>query len=105
MPPSEFGPQSVCSRVWRVAHELPDTDETVLFDESENELLVLSATGAAVWHLLDGRKTLGQIAEFIARVAPQTPGDVEGEVVDFALVLRARGAIEECQSEEPRRAD
>jgi hypothetical protein len=92
---AEFGPESVCCRVWRVAHELPDTDETVLFDEKQNELLVLSATGAAVWHLLDGRKTLGQIAEFIAEVAARTPAEIEGEIIDFALVLAARGAIAE----------
>lgn len=100
MPKPELGPSSVCGRVWRVAHELPETDETVLFDEKQNELLVLSATGAAVWHLLDGRRTLGQIAEFISGVVPTAPSDVEGEVIDFALVLGARGAIEEL-----RRAD
>lgn len=97
---SNFGPNSICCRVWRVAHELPETDETVLFDEHENELLVLSATGAAVWHLLDGQRTLRQVAEFIAGVVPQAPGDVEGEVVGFAHLLGTRGAIEEL-----RRAD
>lgn len=96
---AELGPQSVCRRVWRVAHELRDTDETVLFDESQNELLVLSASGAAVWHLLDGQKTLGQIAEFIASVATGAPAEVEGEVIDFALVLAQRGAIEQGPSE------
>jgi hypothetical protein len=104
MPQPEFGPNSICCRVWRVAHELPETDETVLFDEKENELLVLSATGAAVWHLLDGQRTLGQIARFIASSAPLAPADVEGEVIDFALVLGARGAIVEQPIEEQHRA-
>jgi hypothetical protein len=91
----KLGPTSICCRVWRVAHELPETDETVLFDEGKNELLVLSATGAAVWHLLDGERTLRQIAQFIAGSLPQAPASIEGEVVDFALALGTRGAIEE----------
>jgi len=93
----QFGPNSICCRVWRVAHELPETDETVLFDETSSELLVLSSTGAAVWHLLDGQRTLAQIAEYIAGVVPKAPVDVEGEVVDFAHVLGNRGAIEELR--------
>lgn len=100
MPAQDLGPNSVCGRVWRVAHELPDTDETVLFDEGENELLVLSSTGAAVWHLLDGQRTLREIAEFIEEALPEAPQNVERGVIDFALVLGARGAIEEL-----RRAD
>lgn len=95
MPTYDFGPNSICGRVWRAAHELPDTDETVLFDEAENQLLVLSSTGAAVWHLLDGQRTLGQIAAFIGELMPAAPTSVEAEVIDFAHVLAARGAIEE----------
>jgi len=81
--------------VWRVAHELPETDETVLFDEAQHQLLVLSSTGAAVWHLLDGQRTLGQIAEFMESILPTEPDRALRDVIDFALVLAARGAIEE----------
>jgi len=100
MPKPDLGPSSVCGRVWRVAHELPDTDETVLFDEEHSELLVLSATGAAVWHLLDGQRTLAQVAHFMVEVVQPAPADALREVIDFALVLGERGAIEEL-----RRAD
>lgn len=99
MPPRALGPHSICGRVWRATHELPETDETVLYDEAQNQLLVLSATGAAVWHLLDGQRTLAEVATFIAEASPEAPANIESEVVDFALVLAGRGAIEELHAD------
>ncbi|MBK8480619.1 MAG: PqqD family protein [Proteobacteria bacterium] len=53
-------------RLQGVVHELEATGETVIFDEAGRRLLVLNAVGAIVWYLIDGRRSLDEIAGIVA---------------------------------------
>ncbi len=77
-----------------MTHELPDSDETVLFDPATSELLVLSDSGAAVWYLLDGQRSEQDIVEFIRAERPDAPESLTSEVAAFLVDLLARRAIE-----------
>lgn len=85
---------SIYRRVWRVTHELPDSDQTVLFDPASSELLVLSDSGAAIWYLLDGERSEADIIEFIRAERPDAPPSLPDEVAAFLSDLLARRAIE-----------
>lgn len=92
--PENLAPRSVLKRVWNTSHELPDTDETVVFDESRSELLVLSDTGAAVWYLLDGQRSVQDIVAFMRGEADYVPEEAERAVLSFVQTMLERGALE-----------
>ena len=105
--------QSVPERLAPVTHELTETDETVLFDENASELLVLSDSAAAIWYLIDGKRSVRDIAEFIevevaSQRAPEGSGpqapippsiqdapsrELVSQVASFLEVLRERGVV------------
>ncbi len=80
---------------WNVVYELDDTGETVIYDETRAELVVLNQTGAAVWYLVDGERSAHSIAEFIATEATDAPeiGRIEQDVEAFLAEMEGRGAI------------
>lgn len=84
---------TVVERVWNTSHELPDTDETVVFDEERSELLVLSDTGAAVWYLIDGKRSIADIVAFMRSEADYVPDEAEETVASFARTMLERGAL------------
>ena len=49
-----------------VIQEIEATGETALLDADREVVLVLNALGAAVWHLIDGKRSLAAIVEMIA---------------------------------------
>ena len=53
--------------------------------------LVLNRTGSAVWSLLDGRRTLAEVAEAIAVSFDVAPEVASGDVLAFAHDLELRG--------------
>lgn len=85
---------SIFRRVWSTVHELPDTDETVLFDPTRSELLVLSDSGAAIWYLLDGERALADVVTFLRQERADAPKELEHLVAGFVRELLTRGAIE-----------
>jgi len=86
--------QLVFRRVWQISHELPDTDETVLFDQERSQLLVLSDSAAAIWYLIDGHRTIEEIVAFLRGEQPQCPSETDELVRRFVDQLETRGAIE-----------
>ncbi|HSC86945.1 MAG TPA: PqqD family protein [Polyangiaceae bacterium] len=83
-------------RRWSVSHELPETEQTVIFDPARSELLVLNDAGGALWHLLDGQRDLGAVADFIrAERADAPPRDaLLAQFEPLISELLSRGAIE-----------
>jgi pyrroloquinoline quinone biosynthesis protein D len=59
--------------------------ELVLFDQRSGRAFVLNVTGAEVWALCDGRRTLGAVAQVLAEryglPAPRALADV-GDLID-----------------------
>ena len=81
----------------KLAHEVEETGEVVVFDESGNRLLMLNQVGAAVWLLIDGRRTGRDIAALIVDALPNGGvelGRVEHDVQAFVSSLVEHGVVE-----------
>lgn len=81
----------------QLAHEVDETGEVVVFDESGNRLLMLNQVGAAVWLLIDGERTGRDIAALIVQSLPGEPvelGRVEHDVQAFVGSLLEHGVVE-----------
>ena len=66
-------------------HEVQGTDETVLYDEAGNQLLVLNEAAAAIWLLIDNKRTAGDIAD----VAAETLNGPRKEILEDIEVFLA----------------
>jgi pyrroloquinoline quinone biosynthesis protein D len=77
----------------RGAEGLSVGGDFVVLDGQGQMLRGLNATGAAVWELTDGRRTLDEIASEIARRYRAPQPRVLDDVVEFARMLAARGLI------------
>ena len=64
-------------------------DQAVMLDASGTIARGLNATAARVWELMDGRRTIAEIA-----VELHDEGDVSGDVLEFCSALLERGLIE-----------
>lgn len=86
---------SIVVRLWPVDHELPDTGETVVFDESQSELVLLNATGGAVWSLIDGRRSVHDIVTILVDEIEGNPGreEVTRVALEFLETMSKRGAL------------
>ncbi|MBX7116396.1 MAG: PqqD family protein [Myxococcaceae bacterium] len=83
---------SVCARQPAAAfHRFGD--DTVVLDATGTQLRGLNATGARVWEMLDGQKTLRQIAETLAAEFHAPVGQVENEITAFAAQLAQKQLI------------
>ena len=91
--PPTITSQSIPERRPMLAHELPETGETVICDDDQRQLVVLNATGAAVWYLTDGERSVQGIADLIAAETDADPASVLGDVVAFLTSLCAQGAV------------
>ena len=62
-------------------------------DDPGRDLVTLSHTGRAVWRSLDGKRTLGEVAEGLALEFGALPIEVEADVLDFASDMLRRGLL------------
>ena len=67
--------------------------EMVLLNVEGKELFGLNRVGARVWELLDGNRTLEEIAEAIAKDFGVPRGRAEGDVRAFLAELLEAGAL------------
>jgi hypothetical protein len=85
--------QTVPARMDVVTHEVSGTEETVLYDDQGHRLLVLNDVGAAVWYLVDGRRSVGEIVQTVVEALPAERGRVERDVMQFLEALRSHGLV------------
>jgi hypothetical protein len=81
-------------RIDTVVHELEDEGQAVVYDAEGNQLIVLNGVGAAVWFLVDGERTVGDIAREIVSTLDANRDDVERDVAVFLASLEERGLVE-----------
>jgi pyrroloquinoline quinone biosynthesis protein D len=86
-------PDSAVPERSRGAEGLAVGGDFVVLDGQGQMLRGLNATGAAVWELIDGRRTLEAISSELARRYAQPAPRVLEDVVAFARALVARGLI------------
>jgi hypothetical protein len=70
-------------------------DEMVVVLPEQARFLVLNETGAEIWQLADGTRTLGEIAEGLAEAWQIESAQAEGDVLRLAGRLMERGALVE----------
>ena len=75
-------------------HEVSETGDVVIFDEAGNQLLLLNEVGAAVWLLVDGQRTVSQIADVILETLSAERATVEQDVARFVESLVSHGVAD-----------
>ena len=61
--------------------------------DAEDELYTLNGIGKAIWQKLDGQKNLGQVAGELAEEFYSPAGEIEKDVLGFALEMIRRGIL------------
>jgi hypothetical protein len=61
--------------------------------DADDELYSLNETGRAIWHLLDGTRTLRDVVSALTDRFDATPSLVEGDVLGFVEEMVARGIL------------
>lgn len=77
-----------------VAHEIEATGECAIFDEAGGRLLVLNDLGAALWYLIDGARTVGEIIELVAEHVTVDDARLSADVTAFLGTLQDKHLIE-----------
>lgn len=61
----------------------------------EDELFTLNETGKAIWKLLDGRRTLGEVILALSEAYAAQPGEIEADVLGLVDELARRRMLVE----------
>jgi len=61
--------------------------------DADDELYTLNPTGQAIWNMLDGQLTLGQVAEALTQQFDAMQGEIENDVLGFAAEMTRRGML------------
>jgi hypothetical protein len=77
-----------------LTHEVSETGEVVLFDEAGQRLLLLNDVGAAVWLLLDGVRSVEDIARVVTETLPADIAQVQRDVQAFLQTLHEHGLVD-----------
>lgn len=67
--------------------------ETVIIVLNEQKALILNNTGSRVWGLLDGKRSIKEIADTIAKEYLLKPKDAVADVQEFLKSMFSEGAI------------
>jgi Coenzyme PQQ synthesis protein D (PqqD) len=76
-----------------VSRELADGAEAVILHVGSGQYHSVNATGALIWSLIDGKRSVADVAAEVSKSFADGPGDVVGEVARFIEDLRARQLI------------
>ena len=76
-----------------LTHEVTDTYEVVIYDSSGPQLLVLNDIAAGVWLLIDGTRSIGDIAAEILNHLKADPATVTRDLIEFLGQLERRKLI------------
>ena len=69
-------------------------DWALLFNPDTDQVVGTNPTGVEIWRLLDGTRTIAQIATQLREHLDDVPDAVDDEVNDFVSGLAARGFVE-----------
>jgi hypothetical protein len=68
--------------------------ELVLFDPVTQKILYSNQTGALIWGLCDGQRTIADIIQLLNEAYPDSIPEIDAEVRETLSVLAEHGAIE-----------
>ncbi len=84
---------TVPKKLAALTHEVNETGEVVIFDQTGNQLLLLNDVGAAVWLLVDGARSIDAIVDVIVSSLPAERAEVERDVLQFLGTLSGHGLV------------
>ncbi len=61
--------------------------------DADDELYTLNETGRAIWRVLDGRRTLGDVAVALTQEFDAPRAELEADVLGFAAEMVRRGIL------------
>jgi hypothetical protein len=64
----------------------------ILYDPDTGAVRLMNATATAVWKLLDGRRSMGQVIQDLRAQYEDMDAEAEQDVMDLARRLRKAGA-------------
>jgi hypothetical protein len=84
--------------VWRHHPDLAVVDSPgrvalVSLDRLDEPPVLLTDTGAAVWELLDGRRTVGEVVGLLAAEVGLEPAEIRADVAGFVQQLAERALV------------
>lgn len=68
-------------------------NEVVLLHPIQNVIIYLNTSGALVWSLCDGKRSVAKIIELLVAVYPESEKDIRADVQHIIQELMARGAL------------
>ena len=86
------GPDEVPAFSPRIAWQRLES-EVVVLQLSDQQMLGLNPTGSRVWELIDGARTVHDIARLVAGEFGVELGDAQRDVAMFVLDMTARGCL------------
>ena len=85
--------QRVPLRADVLTHEVTDADEVVLYDSNRKELLVLNDIGAGIWLLIDGKRSVEELAKAVLDFVDADGETVAQDVSAFVEALTKRNLV------------
>ncbi|MBT4160313.1 MAG: PqqD family protein [Gammaproteobacteria bacterium] len=76
-----------------LTHEVRSSGETVLFDETGDQLIVLNDIGAAIWLLIDSERPVETIVEVVVDTLKAPAELVADDIGVFLKELEGKGLI------------
>ena len=76
-----------------LTHEVTDSDEVVIYDSNQRQLLVLNDFGAGVWLLIDGHRSIDDLTAALLDCVDADPKTVAGDVTSFVERLVERKVL------------
>ncbi len=68
-------------------------DEIVLLHPARNIIIHSNQTGALIWQLCDGARTIDEIAEILSAAYPESRAEISADVPAMIQTLTSRGAL------------
>lgn len=70
-------------------------EEAVLVHPGQGKVRVLNPVGARIWDLIDGQRTVADMARVVAQEYNVEPGTAEADALAFCTDLARRGLLAE----------
>jgi pyrroloquinoline quinone biosynthesis protein D len=68
-------------------------DEVILFHPDSRTIFHSNSTGALIWQLCDGQRTVADIIQLLSAAYPDSAQQIQADVQDTLLAFAEHGAI------------
>ena len=79
---------------YQVADKESLNGEMVLFHPATQRILYSNRSGALIWELCDGQRTVADIVQLLSEAYPDSASQIEADVHEALCIFVQQGAIE-----------